>query len=39
MVKKEANTDLWLYDLLKEAKINDKFTPQGSDIKEIHEAL
>ena len=26
MAKKEVNTDLWVYDLLKEAKINDKFT-------------
>ena len=39
MAKKEVNTDLWVYDLLKEAKINDKFTAQGSNIKEIHEAL
>ena len=39
MAKKEATTDLWVYDLLKEAKINDKFTAQGSNIKEIHEAL
>ena len=39
MVKKEVNTDLWVYDLLKEAKINDKFTAQGSNIKEINEAL
>ena len=37
MAKKEVNTDLWVYDLLKEAKINHKFTAQGSNIKEIHE--
>ena len=39
MAKKEVNTDLWVYELLKEAKISDKFTAQGSNIKEIHEAL
>ena len=39
MAKKEVNTDLWVYDLLKEAKINDKFSAQGSNIKEINEAL
>lgn len=39
MAKKEATTDLWVYDLLKEAKIQDKFTAQGSTIKEINEAL
>ena len=33
--KKEANTDLWVYDLLKEAKISENFTAQGSDIQEI----
>lgn len=37
-MKKEANTDLWVYDLLKEANL-DFFSPQGSNIKEIHEAL
>jgi hypothetical protein len=26
MAKKEVNTDLWVYDLLKEAKINNKYT-------------
>lgn len=35
--RKEANTDLWVYGLLKEADI--KLTAQGSDIKEIDEAL
>ena len=39
MGKKEVNTDLWVYDLLKEAKISDKFSAQGSDVKEINEAL
>ena len=39
MAKKEINTDLWVYELLKEAKISDKFSAQGSNIKEINEAL
>ncbi|WP_314291837.1 class I SAM-dependent DNA methyltransferase [Leptotrichia massiliensis] len=39
MVKKEGNTDLWVYDLLKEANIASKFSAQGSSIKEINEAL
>jgi type I restriction-modification system methyltransferase subunit len=39
MSKKEVKTDLWVYDLLKEAKISDKLSAQGSDIKEINEAL
>ena len=37
MAKKEVKTDLWVYDLLKEAGI--KASAQGSDIKEIDEAL
>ena len=37
MAKKEAKTDLWVYELLKEANI--KLEPQGSSIKEINEAL
>ena len=37
MAKKEAKTDLWVYDLLKEAGI--ELEPQGSTILEIHEAL
>lgn len=37
-MKKEASTDLWVYDLLKEAGLN-HFSPQGSNIIEIHEAL
>ena len=32
-MKKEVQTDLWVYDLLKEANI--KLDPQGSQIKEI----
>lgn len=39
MAKKEVNTDLWVYDLLKEANIAIKFSAQGSSIKEINEAL
>ena len=39
MAKKEVNTNLWVCDLLKEAKINDKFTAQGSNIKEVNEVL
>ncbi len=37
MAKKEVNTDLWVYELLKEANI--KLTPQGCNINEINEAL
>lgn len=37
MAKKEVKTDLWVYDLLKEAKIC--LDPQGCSIKEIDEAL
>ena len=37
MAKKEVKTDLWVYDLLKQAKI--KLDPQGSSVKEINEAL
>ena len=37
-MKKEASTDLWVYDLLKEAGLK-YFSPQGSNIIEIHEAL
>lgn len=37
MAKKEAKTDLWVYDLSKEADIT--LEPQGSTIKEINEAL
>lgn len=37
MSKKEAATDLWVYDLLKEADIH--LDPQGCNIKEVNEAL
>lgn len=37
MAKKEVVTDLWVYEMLKEANI--KLEPQGSSIKEINEAL
>lgn len=37
MAKKEVKTDLWVYNLLKEANI--ELDPQGSSIKEINEAL
>lgn len=37
MAKKEANFDLYIYELLKEANIN--ADTQGSTIKEINEAL
>lgn len=37
MTKKEASTDLWVHDLLKEAGI--KLDAQGSTIKEIDDAL
>ncbi|MGL5383490.1 MAG: HsdM family class I SAM-dependent methyltransferase [Culicoidibacterales bacterium] len=37
MAKKEAKTDLWVYDLLKEAEVN--LEPQGSSVVEINEAL
>lgn len=37
MAKKEVKTDLWVYDLLKQAKI--KLEPQGSTVKEINLAL
>jgi len=37
MAKKEILTDLWVYELLKEANI--ELHPQGSNIKEISDAL
>lgn len=37
MAKKEVKTDLWVYDLLKQAEIS--LDAQGSNIKEIDEAL
>ena len=39
MAKREANTDLWVYDMLKDVDLNKSFTAQGSTIKEINEAL
>ena len=33
MAKREIKTDLWVYDLLKEAELN--LCPQGSDIAEL----
>ncbi len=37
MPKKEAHTDLWVYDLLKEAGLD--LDPQGSTIPEVEQAL
>lgn len=37
MNKKEAVTDFWVYELLKEAGV--ELEPQGSSIYEINEAL
>ncbi len=37
MAKKEAKTDLWVYELLKQANIN--LDPQGSSVMEIDAAL
>lgn len=37
MAKKEIKTDLWVYELLKEAGLN--LSAQGSDIVEINNAL
>jgi hypothetical protein len=37
MKKNEAYTDLWVYDLLKEAGLN--FAPQGGSNREIQNAL
>ncbi len=37
MAKKEVLTDLWVYEMLKKANI--KLHPQGSNIKEIEQAL
>ena len=36
MAKREVKTDLWVYDLLKQANIH--LDPQGSSIKEIDTA-
>ena len=37
MAKKEINTDLWVYELLKQADI--ELDPQGSSVKELNEAF
>ena len=37
MAKKEAKTDLWVERLLREVGL--QFDPQGSEIKEVDEAL
>lgn len=37
MAKREIKTDLWVYELLKQAKL--KLEPQGSSIREINDAL
>jgi len=37
MAKKEVQTDLWVYELLKEANIS--LTPQGSNLKDVNDAL
>ena len=37
MAKKEVLTDLWVYEMLKEANID--LHPQGSNIKELNDAL
>lgn len=39
MAKKEIMTDLWVYDMLKEIGVQNDFSAQGSNIKEIDEAL
>lgn len=39
MAKKEIMTDLWVYDMLKEIGVQNDFSAQGSNIREIDEAL
>lgn len=39
MAKKEIMTDLWVYDMIKEIGEEKNFSAQGSNIKEIDEAL
>ncbi len=36
---READTDLWVYEMLQDVELEKKFSPQGSHIKEIQEAL
>lgn len=38
-MKNEASTDLWVWELLKEAGLGKTMSPQGSNIKELNEAL
>lgn len=35
----EASTDLWVWELIKEAGIDKSMSPQGSAVKELNEAL
>ena len=39
MAKKEIMTDFWVYDMLKEIGVQNDFSAQGSNIREIDEAL
>lgn len=39
MAKREANTDLWVYDMLKDMDIDKYFSAQGSTILEVNKAL
>lgn len=39
MGKREVNTDLWVYDMLKDVHLETNFSAQGSNIKEIDKAL
>ena len=38
-IRDRANTDLWVYDMLKDVDLDKRFSAQGSTIKEINEAL
>ena len=37
--RKRSEYGPWVHEMLKEAEIRDKFSAQGSDIREINEAL
>ena len=39
MGKKEVMTDFWVYDMLREIGVHNLFSAQGSNIKELDEAL
>ena len=39
MAKKEVMTDLWVYEMLREIDMHNHFSAQGSNIKELDEAL